>query len=249
MKVLILAAGYGTRLYPHVKKFPKPLLKVGKRPLINYLLDKIEELSGVSRLIVVTNSRFFKQFQAWKRGLKTGLPVCLINDLTRGPKNKLGAIGDMNLAISRENPDEDFLILGGDNLFKESLCGFVRFAKTKRPYVSIGLFDIKLKKEARRFGVVSLDKEKRIVEFCEKPAKPKSSLVATCLYYFPKQKLRLIKEYLDSPLNSHDTVGAYIKWLSGRDKVYGFKFSHLWFDIGYIQAYKKAKRAFAGQEE
>jgi glucose-1-phosphate thymidylyltransferase len=249
MKVLILAAGYGTRLYPHVKRFPKPLLKIGKRPLINYLLDKIEELSGVSRLIVVTNNRFFKQFQAWKNSLNMNRRIELINDLTTSPKNRLGALGDMNLIFKQEGVEEDFLVLGGDNLFKQGLADFLSFAKSKHPSVVVGLSDIKDKKEASHFGVVSLDRNSRIIEFYEKPAEPKSSLVAMCLYYIPKEKLSSIREYLDNPHNSHDTAGTYIKWLSQKDKVYGFEFSDIWFDIGHIQAYKKASQAFAGQEE
>lgn len=244
MKTLILAAGYGTRLYPYTKNFPKSLLKIGKRPVINYLLDKIEELDDISRIIVVSNNRFFKQFQLWKDGLKKKYPICLLNDLTTSPEDKLGAIGDMHFAFSKQGFTDDFLILGGDNLFKENLIDFIHFAKSKHPSMTIGLFDIKDKQEARYYGVVSLDKENRILKLEEKPAKPKSSLVAMCLYYFPQEKLQLIKEYLSDSLNSRDTAGVYINWLSSKDKVYGFIFKDSWFDIGHIHTYKRVERIF-----
>ena len=243
MKVLILAAGYGTRLYPHTKYSPKPLLEIDKRPIINHLLDKLEELNDISRIVVVTNDRFFKHFQIWKDSIKTKYPICLLNDLTTNPQDKLGAIGDMHFAFSKEGFVDDFLVLGGDNLFKGSLFDFIHFAERKSPYTTIGLFDIKNKRDACHYGVVSLDRENRIVELCEKPSKPKSSLVAMCLYYFPKEKVQLIEEYINNPLNCRDTAGTYINWLSSEDKVYGFIFKDSWFDIGHIDIYKKAKKA------
>ncbi|MFH1678084.1 MAG: nucleotidyltransferase family protein [Candidatus Omnitrophota bacterium] len=248
MKVLILAAGYALRLYPHTKNFPKSLLKIGKKPIINYLLDKVEELDNISRVIVVTNGRFFQQFHDWKKSLETKYPVCLLNDLTTSPKDKLGAIGDMYFAFSKERFTGDFLVLGGDNLFNDSLVNFMQFARRKYPSPAIGLFDIKDKQEACHYGVVSLNKRNRIIEFCEKPARPKTSLVATCLYYFPKEKLQLMKQYLSNPGNSRDTLGTYISWLSSKDKVYGFKFSNPWFDIGHIHTYKKVEKALKGKE-
>ena len=97
MKVLILAAGYGTRLYPRTRYFPKPLLKIGNKPMINYLLKNIDKLNGISRIIVVTNDRFFKQFKDWKKSLKMRYPIHIVNDLTKNPDDKLGAIGDIQL--------------------------------------------------------------------------------------------------------------------------------------------------------
>ena len=113
-------------------------------------------------------------------------PVRIINDLTSSPDDRLGAIGDINFAFQKEGYTDDFLVLGGDNIFKGSLRYFLHFSKNNKPFVSVGLFDIKKKKEACRYGVVSLNKSSQIVDFCEKPEKPKSSLVAMCLYYFPK---------------------------------------------------------------
>ena len=241
MKVLILAAGYGTRLYPYTRNYPKPLLKIKKKPIINYLLDKIKELDGITGIIVVTNDRFFKQFRAWKDSLKRKFPIRIINDLTTSPQDRLGAVGDMYFTFDKEGFTGDFLVMGGDNFFKGSLLDFMHFARGKHPFVTVGLFDIEDKHQACHYGVVSIDKKNRIVKLCEKPSRPKSSLVAMCLYYFPQGKLRLIKRYLENPSNSRDTTGTYISWLSAKDKVYGFKFSNFWFDIGHLHTYKKVE--------
>jgi glucose-1-phosphate thymidylyltransferase len=246
MKVLILAAGYGTRLYPHTKNFPKPLLKVNRKPIIQYLTDKLENISGISKIIVVTNGRFFNNFANWQKGLKLRNKICIINDLTRSPKDKLGAIGDMFLVFDKEGFDDDYLVLGGDNFFDEPLGDFVFSAKEKAPAITIGVCDIKNKQEARHYGVVSLSRNNRIVSFQEKPAHPKSSIIAMCLYYFPKKTVGLIKKYLADPKNSKDAVGSYINWLSKNKTVYGFIFRDAWFDIGHVHTYNKIKELTKG---
>jgi len=242
MKALILAAGYGTRLYPYTKNFPKPLLKAGDRPIINYLVDKIEEIDEISQIIVVTNNRFYKQFKSWRNSFEFRLPVHIVNDLTKSPEHRLGAIGDMYFVFKRHGFSQDFLVLGGDNLFKNSIIDFIRFARKKSPYTTIGLFDIGNKSAARHYGVVSLSQKKRIIDFYEKPSKPKSSLVAMCLYYFPKEKLYLLNKYLDDPLNCSDASGSYISWLCSKDQVYGYIFKDFWFDVGRLDTYQKAKQ-------
>ena len=252
MKVVILAAGYGTRMYPQTKRISKPLLRIGKRsrkrPIIDYLLDKIDELDNISRIVIVTNNKFFHQYKRWKGNLKRRYPIRIINDLTTTPENKLGAIGDINFTFKKEGFSEDFLVIGGDNFLKDSLVDFMRFAESKKPFTSIGLFDIKKKKEAIHYGVVSLNSNNRIVDFCEKPAKPKSSLVAMCLYYFPKTKLKLVKEYISIPTHFHDTTGSYIDWLSSKDKAYGFVFCNTWFDVGHKHTYSLVNSIFEGRK-
>lgn len=242
MKVLILAAGYGTRLYPQTKNFPKPLLKIDNKPLITYLVEKTQELKGVSRIIVVCNNHFFWRFQAWKNRLRPKRPIRLLNDLSTSPQDKLGSIGDMYFSFRKENFRGDFLVLGGDNFFSDSLSGFVSFAKARKPAITIGLFDIRDKSKAKRFGVVSINKTARVVKFWEKPQRAATSLVATCLYYLPQEKISLIKKYLSRPGQSRDTAGSYIKWLIHRDKVYGYTFKNLWADIGNKDAYNALTR-------
>ncbi|MFC1592436.1 nucleotidyltransferase family protein [Candidatus Omnitrophota bacterium] len=249
MKALILAAGYGTRLYPHTRNFPKALLKIGNRPIINYLVDKLKDLNGLSHTVVVTNNRFLKQFQGWSKKQDLNSRLWLFNDLTTSPQDKLGAIGDMNFVFAKDNFSADFLVLGGDNFFKNDLTDFMRFAKSKRPFTTIGLFRIKNRKEARHYGVVRLNRNNRVVELKEKPPRPNSNLVAMCLYYFPREKLRLIKQYLQNPLNCADTAGSYINWLSRKDKVYGFIFEDFWFDIGHIHTYKAVEKIITNKEK
>ena len=242
MKALILAAGYATRLYPYTKNFPKPLLLVNKKPIIEYLTDKLETINGLSEILVVTNARFFSYFKKWAKKLKTRKKIRIVNDLTRSPEERLGAIGDMKFVFDKIGFDHDCLVLGGDNYFEEPLSEFVASARRKNKTVTIGVCDIKKKSEARNYGVVKLDSSKRIVRFWEKPAKPQSSLVAMCLYYFPRSQVGLIKEYLKDPVNNSDAAGAYIGWLSKYKKVNGVIFKDYWVDIGRIHTYRMVKK-------
>ena len=237
MKVLILAAGYATRLYPRTRNFPKPLLEVNKKPIIEYLIEKIERVPGVSRVIVVTNDRFAKVFESWARRLDTRVEIRVINDRTRTPQERLGAVGDMELAFRAESYRGDFLVLGGDNYFEDPLDDFLRVARRRSIAATIGVFDIRRRQDASSFGVVSLDAGRRVTDFAEKPQRPKSSLIAMCLYYFPQESVAHIRDYLADKRNSSDAAGAYIGWLSRNHAVYGYRFRGLWVDIGSRQTY------------
>ncbi|MCM8781567.1 MAG: sugar phosphate nucleotidyltransferase [Candidatus Omnitrophica bacterium] len=111
MKTIILAAGYATRLYPLTLNTPKSLLTIGNKPIIDYILDNIEMTQQIEDVFVVTNHKFFTQFQRWlvAKQKVSNLCIKLINDGSTSLENKLGAIGDINLAISRENIDDDLL--------------------------------------------------------------------------------------------------------------------------------------------
>jgi glucose-1-phosphate thymidylyltransferase len=243
MKALILAAGYATRLYPLTKEYPKPLLKVGERPIINYIIEKLETLKEIDEIIVVTNSKFMPQFRRWRIALKSHKRISLADDLTKSHEDRRGAIGDMNFVINKKRLRDDLLVVGGDNLFDGSLRGFLSFAKDN-PHPLIGAYDIKDIRQARKYGVIKLDKKNRLIDFKEKPKNPRSTLIAMCLYYFPKKNLGLIKEYLNNRIDKYDATGFYIDWLRKKVSVYGFVFDGRWYDIGDHQFYHEAKEKF-----
>jgi len=244
MKALILAAGYAVRLYPLTKEFPKPLLKVGKRPIIEYIIDKLETISEIDEIIVVTNSKFISRFRQWASGLESKKRISLIDDLTSTLTDKRGAIGDMAFAINKKRVKDDLLVVGGDNIFDGDLKAFCAFAQVKKPYPVIGVYDIKDIRKANKYGILKLNKDNRITDFQEKPRRPKSTLVAMCLYFFPKVRLKLIRQYLKSRAHKSDATGFYIDWLRRTDSVYGYVFSGHWYDIGDRKFYDKAKRTF-----
>ena len=169
MKALILAAGYGTRLYPITKFFPKPLLLVKGRAIIDYILDKLNELDELDKILVVTNEKFIGKLKQWKKQASTHKQIRLVNDLTRRYETRLGALGDINFVVKKIRLKEDLIVIGGDNLFSEGLKGFLSFIKKHKANVVVGVYDIKSRSKSNQYGVVSIDKGGRIVDFEEKP--------------------------------------------------------------------------------
>src|SRR3954452_15604946 len=134
MRVIILAAGYATRLYPLTLTQPKPLLPVAGKPMIEYVLDNFAPIGGIDRIYVVTNAKFATHFQKWSdnyRATKSKLDFTIVNDGSTDDTNKLGAIGDLNLVLSREKIDDDIIVVAGDNLFSVSLENFGVFCRQK----------------------------------------------------------------------------------------------------------------------
>ncbi|MFA5059786.1 MAG: nucleotidyltransferase family protein [Candidatus Omnitrophota bacterium] len=244
MKILILAAGYGTRLYPLTLNAPKPLLAVNKKPIIDYLLEKTEKISGITEVLVVTNEKFYSNFTKWSADKKYPLPITIVNDTTTSPEDRLGAVGDIAFVLRKRAIKEDLMVLGGDNLFDYALISYIRAAGQNSPRVTIGLFDIKDPAQAKQFGVVGLDENNKITSFEEKPQQPKSSLIAMCLYYFPKESLGLFEKYLQT-VKKTDTTGEYIKWIAQQEAVFGYKFSGKWYDIGSMESYTQAQKDFS----
>mgnify|MGYP001575852291 CR=1 FL=1 len=251
MKALILAAGYGTRLYPLTKAYPKPLLPVAQRPILDYIAEKLAKVNAIEEIIIITNDKFYKNFLEWAKKFKasaleySALAIKVINDGTKSEHDRLGAIGDIQCALRKDGLQHDILIFGGDNLFEESMEGFIAFALNKKPHASIGVYDIGEKELATKFGVVSVDTNNKIIDFAEKPSLPQSSLIATCLYYIPREKLKYFEEYARDLHADKDTSGSFIRWLSNREEVYGFVFNKHWYDIGDPQSYQEADKAFA----
>lgn len=247
MKALILAAGYGTRLYPLTLNKPKPLLRVGSKTITDRLVEKIDRLDEIDEIYIVTNQKFAPQFADWIKDSSYKKPIKVINDRTLTNETRLGAIGDIELVVREAKIEDDILIVGGDNLFEFDLMDFIKFARSKNG-TAITLRDVKDLKEAQKYGVVSLDENKRVTEFVEKPQRPKSTLAAMCLYYFPKDKLNLLKRYLKTGRDK-DAPGHYISWLSENDVVFGYTFEGEWFDIGDKKLLKLADGVYKEREE
>ena len=242
MKALILAAGYATRLYPLTKKYPKPLLEVKGRPIINYIIDKLELVGDIDEIYIVTNSKFISIFRKWAKNIKSPKKITLVNDRTKSNQDRLGAIGDINFVIKQKKLKQDLLVVGGDNLFSGSLPEFLAACRKNISSAGIGVYRLKRKKDASRYGVVRLNKLNKVISFQEKPKHPDSNLVAMCLYYVAKDYLYLISAYLQDKKVKTDATGSYIAWLKDKADVYGHIFKGSWFDIGdykYLNAAKK----------
>lgn len=245
MKAIILAAGYATRLYPLTQETPKPLLVIGNKPMVEHILDKLKDIKEIDEVFIVTNNKFHQKFEYWLKQFSYPKKIKLVNDQTNTNEERLGAIGDIDFTLAFEDIEDDLVVIGGDNLFEDNLLEiYSKFKKTKSSVIA--LTDVKSKEIAKLMGVVSIDKEGKITEFEEKPSQPKSTLIATLIYFLKKEDALLIPECVQMKIA--DRAGDFIKYLSKKKPVYTVTFMKKWFDIGGFNALEEAN-SFYGEKK
>ena len=240
MKCVILSAGFGTLACPITKDTTKSLLPVRGKPVIAHIIDKVQAAEGVDEIFVVSNQRFFTGFKQWLDNFPITVPVKIINNGTFNCKNSLGAVKSLAFAIDSCGLDDDLLVIGGANLFSFGLGEFIQSSLKMRPNPTIGVYNLNGKTKPKKFGVVILNGENRVIDFYEKPPQLNGSrLISLCLYSLPKETLHLIKEYL-SIYGSNGSIGNYIKWLVKQRQVQSFNFEGDWFDVSDTDSYAEA---------
>jgi glucose-1-phosphate thymidylyltransferase len=223
MKALILAAGYATRLRPLTDSIPKQLLPVGDRPMVDWILDRIQQTSA-DEIHLVTNARFAPDFERWAEDRN----VVIHNDGTTSNDDRLGAVGDIHFV----GLDDDLLVVAGDNLFDYSLADYESYWRVKGGSC-VAVLDVGDPELAKRYGIVDVDENDRITNFVEKPEYPPTTLCATATYLYTRGHARLVETYLEEG-NPPDQPGHYVAWLHKREPVYAYRFPGEWFDIGDI---------------
>jgi glucose-1-phosphate thymidylyltransferase len=236
LKALLLAAGYATRLRPLTDTYAKELLPVGGRPIVDWILERIAEVPEVDAVHVVTNARKAPGFHRWAEGRD----VTVHDDGTTSNDDRLGAIGDIQLTIERAGLEgDDLLVIAGDNLFEYRLSDLVAFWRAKGVASALAVHDVGSRELARKYGIVELDADDRVVGFLEKPDDPPSTLAATACYLYHREHVPLVREYLAGG-NPPDQPGNLVAWLHRREPVYGFRFEGEWLDIGDPQQLHEA---------
>lgn len=244
MKAIVLAAGFATRLHPLTLDRAKPLLDVGGRAVLSWLLDRVLALPQIDEVLVVTNDRFHRQFEAWRDGYEARVPVRLLNDGTRSDADKRGALGDLALALEElVNREDDVLVVAGDNLVEFDLAPHARrFSELRRPLLLVR--EIEGQVPPRRYGEVTVDGDGYVTGFREKPERPLSQLVSTCVFFLPAGARHLLLDYLASGA-SHDAPGHFFEWLHGRQRVAAARLTGGFHDIGNLESLEQAREAFA----
>lgn len=246
MKVIILAAGYATRLYPLTLTQPKPLLPVAGKPMIEHVLDNLAPIGDLDRIYVVTNAKFVDHFQKWAdhyRATKAKLNFTIVNDGSTDDTNKLGAIGDMHYVIKSQNVDDDIIVVAGDNLFSDKLDDFGRCCREKKAPV-LALYDVGDLEQIKKYNSITVASDGHITFFEEKPKNPTSTLTGIALYFYPKSTIPSIKQYITDG-NNPDQPGRLVQWLYPRTPVYTWKVPGLWYDIGSRETLEEANKIFA----
>jgi glucose-1-phosphate thymidylyltransferase len=230
MKCILLCAGYATRLFPLTENFPKALLKVGGRALLDYILDEVNSLEEVDHIYLVTNAKYTPHFENWANEKNNVKPITVVNDGTTTNDNRLGAIGDIIYTIKSGNINDDILVIAGDNLFTFALKDFTDFYKSKKaPAVCVRKeTDLNLLK---RVGVAELDQDMKIIGFEEKPAEPKSDYAVYAEYIYPKEVLSAFEDYINEG-NSNDAPGNFVAYIHKKMPTYAYAFQGECYDVG-----------------
>jgi glucose-1-phosphate thymidylyltransferase len=240
VRLIVLAAGYATRLYPLTLDRPKALLHVARRPMLDHVLDRLAPI-GFDGTYVVTNAKFAPHFERWAAG--SALDATVVDDGTTDDSNKRGAIGDIAYVIEREGVDDDLVVVAGDNLFSESVEGFGGEARRRQAPV-LAVYDVGDLEAVKSFNAIEIDADGRITYFEEKPAEPRSTLVGIALYFYPRGTLDLIRRYVAEG-NNPDQPGRLIQWLYPQLPVYTWRVPGRWFDIGSREHLEEADRVFS----
>ncbi len=243
VKALLLAAGYATRLYPLTRDRAKPLLEIGGRPILSHILDRVVELPGLTEVLVVSNARFAESFRAWAAGAACPVPIRVLDDGSTSDADKLGATGDLALAL-REAPlaGEDLVVVAGDNLLRFDLRPLhAAFAASRRPTIVVRR--VAHAGGPSPYNEVTLAPDGRVLGFREKPADPHTDLVAIALYFFPPEIEGLVRRYLAEGGNP-DAPGHFIAWLVRETDVRAVREDGEWWDIGSLESLEAARARF-----
>ena len=241
MKCIILAAGYATRLYPLTENFPKPLLKVGEKTILDWLVDDVAEL--VDEFVIVSNHKFARQFQEWNLGKQQKITV--LDDGTESNETRLGAVKDIQLAA--EGLIDDCLVMAGDNVLDFSLKRFIVFAQLK------GTSCVMCHEENRlvalqKTAVITIDPEQKITSYEEKPREPKGHLAVPPFYFYRSTDINRIHEALDAGCG-YDAPGSFAAWLSTQTPMHAFIMPGKRYDIGDMKSYQYVQETYKGLKQ
>ena len=242
MKCLILAAGYATRLYPLTENFPKPLLTVGEKTILDWLVDDVDSSGLVDEYVVISNHKFSHHFEAWARGKRQRVSV--VDDGTSTNEGRLGAVKDIQFAKEQLSLEGDMLVIAGDNLLDFSLTRFIAYIKEKRTSCIMRYYEPDEKK-LLKCGVVTVDSSDRVIDMTEKSPTPATHWCCPPFYYYTREDAGLISRGIDEGCGT-DAPGSYIAWLCKEVEVHAMEMPGKRYDIGNLESYERVKAEYNG---
>lgn len=242
MKCLILAAGYATRLYPLTENFPKPLLKVGEKTILDWLLDDIESANSIDEYVVISNHKYVNHFNNWSKDKPYKITV--VDDGTESNETRLGAVKDIQFAIDTLQLDDDMLVIAGDNVLDFSLTKFIAYAKAKDTSCIMRYFEGKEEK-LKKCGVVSINNSDVIIKMVEKPSNPESNWCCPPFYYYTREDAKRIENAILDGCGT-DAPGSFIAWLASKTIVHAMEMPGSRYDVGNLESYEAVKREYKG---
>ena len=242
MKCLILAAGYATRLYPLTENFPKPLLEVGGKTILDWLIEDMDTTGLIDEYVVISNHKFAHHFDAWAATRPQKITV--VDDGTSTNETRLGAVKDIQFAIDQLRLDDDMLVIAGDNVLDFSLTKFIDYARSKQASCTMRYYEADEKKLLKS-GVVTVDETDKITNMTEKSPNPETHWVSPAFYYYTKEDAKRVQAGIDAGCGV-DAPGSFIAWLSRQTDVYAMEMPGDRYDVGNLESYQTIKNTYKG---
>ncbi len=242
MKCLILAAGYATRLYPLTENFPKPLLEVGGKTILDWLVEDMDTTGLIDEYVVISNHKFAHHFEAWAATRPQKITV--VDDGTSTNETRLGAVKDIQFAIDQLKLDDDMLVIAGDNVLDFSLTKFIDYARRKQASCTMRYYEADEKKLLKT-GVVTVDENDKIVNMTEKSPTPETHWVSPAFYYYTKEDVKMVQKGIDSGCGV-DAPGSFLAWLAKQTAVYAMEMPGDRYDVGNLESYQTIKSTYKG---
>ena len=242
MKCLILAAGYATRLYPLTENFPKPLLAVGEKTILDWLVDDIDTAGLIDEYVVISNHKYAHHFDAWAAGKTQKITV--VDDGTSTNETRLGAVKDIQYAVETLGLDDELLVIAGDNVLDFSLTRFMAYAKQKNTSCVMRYYEAS-ETRLRKCGVAQINEDDLILALEEKPEQPKSHWCVPPFYFYTREDAQRVKQGIAQGCGT-DAPGSYIAWLTTQTKVHAMEMPGSRYDIGNLESYRQVQESYRG---
>jgi len=270
--VIILAAGYGTRLQSDVAQLgqvdsewqyllncPKSLIRLAGIPLLTRWMTDLESLSDkIKTICVVTNDRYFSQLQKWRlqtlTDSKLAEKIVIFNNFTSSNEDRLGSVVDLFHGLNILQSDSDIkknpvLIIAGDTIFSEefSVSSLYKDFLGREPGVSMIIAAPCPEEEVSKHGIIELDTDDdpKVVSFLEKPqlSETISRIQSPCCYLLTFEAGQRVKSFLEEHPSKKDSIGSFIQYLLTDFPVFAFKVQQR-FDLGNLKSCIEANKYF-----
>ncbi|MCR4563703.1 MAG: NTP transferase domain-containing protein [Clostridiales bacterium] len=242
MKCLILAAGYATRLYPLTENFPKPLLEVKGKTILDWLIDDIDTLNVIDEYIVISNHKFYSHFENWAKTKSVSITV--LDDGTTSNENRLGAVIDIKFAVDTLKLSDDLLILAGDNVLDFSLKKFIGYSLNKNSSCVMRYFESDINR-LKKSGVAQIGDNDLLLSLEEKPENPKSNWCTPPFYFYKKEDISRLDSAVSDGCGT-DAPGSLVGWMCKNSVVYSMEMPGKRYDIGSLESYNSIKESYSG---
>ena len=245
MKCVLLAAGYATRMYPLTENFPKPLLEVGGKTILDWIVDDLASGGKIDSYVVISNHKFLPHFEKWVSLKRSqGFAMELLDDGSTDNDNRLGAVKDIEFAIDALKLDDDLLVLAGDNVMDFSFNSFISYFEEKQT-TCIMRYRVPGLKGPCKFGVATVDDSGRVLNMVEKPLVPESEWAVPPFYIYKRSDLNLFAKGIASGCKT-DAPGSFIEWLCKQTTVHAYEMPGQRFDVGSIEGYERIRKEYRG---